>query len=71
MEQRTEVKTYRVTRICDVCREGEMKPTGVSHPVWPVRYQHQCEKCGDIVTFTFIYPRTEYEDVIKNPQAES
>lgn len=57
------VKTYQVVYICDVCRRGEMKPTGMALLTAPPQYPHTCDKCGASTTFREIYPRLEYRRV--------
>lgn len=63
MEKRAEVKTVKVTLICDECG-GEMKPTGEVYDTYPCYYQYQCEKCGNKVTSQKVYPYVEHRDII-------
>lgn len=41
---------------------GEMKATGMTFPVYPVRHQHVCDKCGKHATLAHAYPRIVHVD---------
>lgn len=62
-----EVKTYFDKAMCDC--GGEYRYTGIGYPVYPERYQHICNKCGDATTFTKVYPAIRYEYVDESSQA--
>jgi rubrerythrin len=63
MEERKEVKAFKVAMICERCNEGEMKYTGITFSTDPPKYQHQCPVCGYKKSYTKIYPNVEYEVV--------
>jgi hypothetical protein len=63
MENRTEVKTFKVSYICDNCGEGEMIDTGVVLTRNPMLYKHRCNKCFDVQNFPVNYPIIRYETV--------
>ena len=63
MENRTEVKTFKVSYICNNCGEGEMIDTGVVLTRNPMSYKHRCNKCFDIQYFPVKYPVIRYESI--------
>lgn len=60
-EQKRELKTYEVDYVCDECKNGRMRPTGVKHLTHPARYPHVCGNCGHKDSFPVIYPNTVHE----------
>lgn len=60
MEERNEVKVYKVKMICENCGNGYMNPTGVCLTSYPAQYPHKCEECG-AVNYRKIYPYVIYE----------
>ena len=60
---RKEVKTFKEDFICDTCKEGVVKYTGVSFPMFPPQYQHKCVVCDKVHNFNLIYPRIIQEEV--------
>ena len=59
-ELKTEIKSYRVTFLCEECNEGDMVYTGMeltSNPPW---YTHRCNKCGEYKNFRRRYPGIVY-----------
>lgn len=63
MEKRVEVKTYKVYKICPVCKNGEMNPNGMVYTLNPAAYEHICNCCGHKATFRETYPRIEYKEI--------
>lgn len=60
LEDKKEVKVYRVEAICTECYEGKMKSTGVmltSNPPW---YPHVCNNCGYKENLRKQYPCLDY-----------
>jgi predicted Zn-ribbon and HTH transcriptional regulator len=57
LEVRREVKQYSIDAVCPECKDGLMKPTGLSYHSWPVLYPHRCQECGYKEDFSVIYPR--------------
>lgn len=55
-ELKQKIYPIKVTMICDTCGKGSMIPTGISHPVYPMRYEHRCNHCGKVDTFEKVYP---------------
>ena len=64
MEQKIEIKAYKVSKICPKCQEGIMEYTGVSARSFPATYQHKCVNCGFTDLLENKYPKYEYEDVL-------
>jgi hypothetical protein len=60
-EIKHEVQTYEVDYICDECKEGRMRFTGVELTVHPPIYPHLCDKCKLRKDFRCIYPKIVYE----------
>jgi DNA polymerase III alpha subunit (gram-positive type) len=63
-ENRKNVSIIEVHYTCDECGVGELLPTGVVFPTYPMRYEHKCDHCGAKETFSGrTYPRTEYHEI--------
>lgn len=62
MEQKTEVKVYKVDYICDECKVGKMKWRGITLTSYPPQYPHTCEKCGATQNLLYNYPHTEHRE---------
>jgi uncharacterized protein with PIN domain len=64
-EKRVELKirTFKVTKICDECNEGEMVRVNnnIVLTTYPEQYQHECNKCGAKRNYFVSYPRLENE----------
>lgn len=61
-EIKKEVKVYKIHLMCDVCKIGELFPTGVQLTSLPAQYMHKCNNCGDEKSITGkVYPQIEYE----------
>ena len=56
-EVKIRVEVYRVRAMCEC--GGEFKPTGVSYPLYPVQYLHECNRCGKLEKYEYRYPREE------------
>ncbi len=64
MEIITKIQTYRVDKKCDKCNEGLMNGTGHGITQWKSKWEHRCDKCGDIQWYEDeCYPKTIYEDI--------
>jgi len=62
--KKTEVKVFKVNRVCERCREGNMilDKSGVARLTYPPRYSHTCDNCGNNDFFIEKYPEIVYED---------
>lgn len=60
MENYTEVKTVKVRKFCDKCKDVELEFTGVMLMSYPPRYQYRCPKCWLIHNLKGHYPKIEY-----------
>ena len=57
MEERQEVKTYRIRYKCPNCETGYLEPTGKILMSSPPKYPHRCNAdCGHMQTFKVKYP---------------
>lgn len=57
MEERQEVKTYRIRYKCPNCETGYLIPTGRVLTSYPAQYPHKCDAgCGHTQTFRVKYP---------------
>lgn len=63
-EVKTQVKTYEVQYVCDVCKDGYMEPNGIMLTSNPPKYQHSCQNCNHSVSFRVQYPRMVYEPIL-------
>lgn len=65
MKERVEVKTYMINEICPKCCEGYMiyETSGTFLAVYPPRFTHRCDRCGNIETYLEQYPKIEYEPI--------
>jgi len=62
MKTKKEVKTFRVSEMCDDCLV-DLKYTGMAYLTSPPQYPHECPKCGRQYTLDKIYPTIEYSEV--------
>ena len=60
-EERIEVTVLRVDYSCDSCG-NKMLPTGMTLPVAPVRYVHECRGCELQMDSVKRYPVIEYQE---------
>lgn len=69
MEVKTEVRPYKVEKLCEVCQKGKMLPTGSVFTMNPPLYQHRCDgpKCGHTSSYNKAYPVIEYHAVNETP----
>jgi hypothetical protein len=60
----TERKVHPVSvdYICDVCGKGYMRYSGVMLTVNPPLYPHKCDKCGQGMNLSEVYPHITYKD---------
>ena len=63
MEIAKEVKVYRVTLICDKCKEGTLTPVGTALMTTPMQFPHRCNKCSALENYTEQYPKTVYKEI--------
>ena len=71
MEKLTELRTYRVDFVCEMCGEGLMiytrGPVLGESPIFPSglprQFPHQCSECGWEQYFHSTYPAFRYEDI--------
>ena len=56
-----EVRPVRTQYMCDNCRSGLMRPTGIVLMTHPAQYPHECCNCGCRQNFRSQYPRISYE----------
>ncbi len=74
-EQRKQVIPVRVSYACDKCGGdvlpyacdkcgGDVLPIDMYVSIYPPRYPHDCQQCGERYTFTSLYPRIEYADAV-------
>jgi predicted RNA-binding Zn-ribbon protein involved in translation (DUF1610 family) len=57
MEERQEIKTYRIRFKCPNCVIGYLNATGRIVNTSPLTYLHRCDVCGYEETFNKKYPR--------------
>ena len=57
--QRT-LRPVEVDYICDKCKEGHYRPTGIKLTSMPPKFPHKCTKCNDTKTFREKYPTIRY-----------
>ena len=57
MEERQEVKTYRIRYKCPNCETGYLEPTARVLTSYPAQYPHKCNAgCGHTENFSKKYP---------------
>lgn len=61
MREEIEVITVRVDQICDECKEGRMRPTGMCLTSASPQYPHRCTHCDKYQNFHATYPRIEHK----------
>lgn len=70
MEMVAEAKTLIVERVCDVCKEGKMIPSGGAILFSdPIMYPHICNKCGNTENYKVRYPYYKFVpiEVLREP----
>lgn len=50
------LRVAQVDYVCDKCREGRMRPTGIFLSSNPPKFPHRCTSCGDEMVFSETYP---------------
>lgn len=66
MKEKIEVKAYMINEICHKCGKGYMiyETDGNAFlAVYPPRFTHRCDRCGNIETYLEQYPKIEYEPI--------
>jgi hypothetical protein len=65
MITKTKVETFRVDKICNVCKKGNMVATGSSYTAGYTRFDHRCSnpECGSIAMLGDTYPKIIYEPI--------
>ena len=61
IERKVEVKTYTVYANCEC--GGQFESTGLCLDSFLTKYEHQCNKCGELEYFSYSYPKTVYEEI--------
>ena len=63
MEEKIEVKAFKVDFKCPKCNEGYLRPTGQRYLTNPPKYPHLCNKvgCGYAEIFLGTYPHIIHE----------
>lgn len=54
------IRPIKVDYRCDKCDIGYYRPTGMMLTMSPPLFKHECNKCGDLATFTEKYPTVRY-----------
>lgn len=65
IEKRTEVKPIKVDLTCGKCGGIFERNTDRVLTTYPPQYSYKCNKCGEIVTASKIFPTIEYEEIEK------
>lgn len=60
MEKEVKVEPYGIVKICDVCKFGEMFPTGNDFYMPEIKLEHKCSNCEKLVYFKEKYPLIKY-----------
>lgn len=70
MEYRTELKSYKVHKFCEVCHQKrrpgiqpQMEFTGKMFLTDPPKYEHQCPQCHKKETYSKQYPFVESKEI--------
>ncbi len=67
MEIETEVKAYKVTMQCEICKAGLMNNTGKGVTQIETSWEHKCSTCGVITWYNSCYPFTRHKEInLKN-----
>lgn len=60
MEKEVEVEPYGIIQVCEVCRIGEMLPTGNNSYMPDIKVEHKCSECGHLVFFKEVFPSIRF-----------
>lgn len=60
MEKEVKVEPYGIVEICDVCKSGEMSPTGNDSYMPEIKLEHKCSNCEKLVYSKEKYPLIKY-----------
>lgn len=65
MEIKNEVKVFKIKMICEDCIPygAEYLPTNTISFSNPPKYEHKCNRCGDIKIFDCVYPKIVYTEI--------
>lgn len=66
-----EAKTYIIDMICEKCKTGVMRPTGIVLTSNPLQYPHKCDYCGNEEVYDKCYPFQKIEKEPINEQMET
>jgi len=66
METTTKTETVIKDFRCPKCKNGKLRPFGLTYLTNPPKYPHKCLNCGYKQTFKKRYPYVDYEINIKN-----
>ncbi len=64
------VNVVEVDYLCDDCRIGKMRHTGMSLMSTPAKYPHRCTHCNAHQNFNSIFPHTGHRKVEEAQVAE-
>lgn len=59
-EETNNTKAVEVDYVCDVCKKGRMRPTGIILERLPPLYVHKCNKCGQGMNLYCTYPTIRF-----------
>lgn len=63
MQRKVEVKVFRTNKVCPICKQGDMVPTGMILTANPPLHVHKCNMCGRQESYKERYPFLSYEDI--------
>ncbi len=68
MEERIELKTFRVKLTCDKCNNGQMENTGYGVTIGSrnTLWRHKCTNCENTKEYEESYPTIVYEEIKKD-----
>lgn len=61
-EIKVEIKSYRVSYLCEKCTYGDLVFTGLVQLTDPPFYEHLCNHCGNHEAFLKKYPAIVYSN---------
>lgn len=64
-ETKTEVRVFKVERVCDKCGDGKMVQTGPALLTYPALHPHACEDCGKVEYYPQSYQWYSYEEIAR------
>ena len=63
VEKRTKVKPIKVDLTCGKCGGIFERNSDIVLTTYPPQYSYKCNKCGEIITTSDIFPKIEYEEI--------